>query len=218
MSSYNFSPSEIKDPELRARVEFLRGNGIPLSQSRLEMEMLIEYMKNNGHAQNDVFVELGSYYMGSTYVYSMFVRPGGHIVSVDMANPRPHRFRSIALNAMRGTHSVTVITANTNDAVEAVRRETGEKIDYLHIDAGHTYESVKRDFDNYSPMVRPGGVIQLHDICLMTDLQECSGGVPGVFTLWEQIKKKYNTHEFVDQEFDDPAAPGSRVGIGIVEV
>lgn len=215
MSSYNFSPSEIKDPELRARVEFLRGNGIPLSQSRLEMEMLIEYMKNNGHAQNDVFVELGSYYMGSTYVYSMFVRPGGHIVSVDMANPRPHRFRSIALNAMRGTHSVTVITANTNDAVEAVRRETGEKIDYLHIDAGHTYESVKRDFDNYSPMVRPGGVVQIHDICLELGRPDLPTEVP---RLWKELKEQYTTHEFIDYEYDDPITPGCIVGIGVVEV
>jgi hypothetical protein len=28
----------------------------------------------------------------------------------------------------------------------------------------HTYEGVKRDFESYAPLVRPGGVVALHDI------------------------------------------------------
>lgn len=37
------------------------------------------------------------------------------------------------------------------------------KIDYLHIDAGHSYEDVKRDFDLYSKLVQPHGIISIHD-------------------------------------------------------
>ena len=37
------------------------------------------------------------------------------------------------------------------------------EIDYLHIDAGHSYEDVSRDFDLYSSSVKRGGIITLHD-------------------------------------------------------
>ena len=37
------------------------------------------------------------------------------------------------------------------------------KIDYLHIDAGHTYEDVKNDFQLYSQLLKPHGIISIHD-------------------------------------------------------
>ena len=37
------------------------------------------------------------------------------------------------------------------------------KIDFLHIDAGHSYEDVKRDFELYSKLVKPTGIISIHD-------------------------------------------------------
>jgi len=37
------------------------------------------------------------------------------------------------------------------------------KIDYLHIDAGHTYEDVKNDFQLYSQLLQPHGIISIHD-------------------------------------------------------
>lgn len=37
------------------------------------------------------------------------------------------------------------------------------KIDYLHIDAGHSYEDVKNDFELYSTLLKPNGIISIHD-------------------------------------------------------
>jgi len=37
------------------------------------------------------------------------------------------------------------------------------KIDYLHIDAGHSYEDVKNDFELYSKILSPSGIISIHD-------------------------------------------------------
>jgi hypothetical protein len=37
------------------------------------------------------------------------------------------------------------------------------KIDYLHIDAGHSYENVKEDFELYSQLMNPDGIISIHD-------------------------------------------------------
>ena len=37
------------------------------------------------------------------------------------------------------------------------------KIDYLHIDAGHSYEDVKNDFELYCNILSPNGIISIHD-------------------------------------------------------
>tara|TARA_R110002153_G_scaffold113202_1_gene255521 strand:- start:444 stop:1049 length:606 start_codon:yes stop_codon:yes gene_type:complete len=37
------------------------------------------------------------------------------------------------------------------------------KIDYLHIDAGHSYKDVKNDFELYSKILSPNGIISIHD-------------------------------------------------------
>ena len=37
------------------------------------------------------------------------------------------------------------------------------KIDFLHIDAGHSYEDVKQDFELYSQILAPNGMISIHD-------------------------------------------------------
>lgn len=37
------------------------------------------------------------------------------------------------------------------------------KIDFLHIDAGHSYEDVKRDFELYSTLLSDYGMISIHD-------------------------------------------------------
>jgi len=37
------------------------------------------------------------------------------------------------------------------------------KIDYLHIDAGHSYDDVKRDFEQYSTLMSDNGIISIHD-------------------------------------------------------
>ena len=37
------------------------------------------------------------------------------------------------------------------------------KIDFLHIDAGHSYKDVKNDFELYSKLLAPNGMISIHD-------------------------------------------------------
>lgn len=37
------------------------------------------------------------------------------------------------------------------------------KIDYLHIDAGHSYDDVKQDFELYSTILSHNGLISIHD-------------------------------------------------------
>lgn len=44
-------------------------------------------------------------------------------------------------------------------------------VDMLFIDGDHTYEGVKADYENYSPLVRSGGMIVFHDIYLIEEVK-----------------------------------------------
>jgi predicted O-methyltransferase YrrM len=83
----------------------------------------------------------------------------------------------------------------------------GEPLDCLLIDGDHRFEGVRRDFLMYGPLVRPGGVIAIHDI--VPGREDRVGGVP---KFWDLVKKVYETRELVD----DWAQGG--FGIGVVQL
>lgn len=59
------------------------------------------------------------------------------------------------------THFDVEIWKETTSA--ALSRLGGEQIDYLHIDADHSYESVQADFVGYSALMRASRCVTLHD-------------------------------------------------------
>ena len=63
----------------------------------------------------------------------------------------------------RKTFFPRVILETTENAYYNFFVKEDIKIDYLHIDAGHTYEDVKQDFDLYSKLLSPNGIISIHD-------------------------------------------------------
>jgi len=60
-----------------------------------------------------------------------------------------------------------------------------ELIDFLFIDGDHTYNGVKKDYEMYSLLVRPGGIIAFHDIGMNEE--------GGVSRLWDEIKHKHTS-------------------------
>ena len=55
------------------------------------------------------------------------------------------------------------LNTTTEDAFYNFFVKRDVKIDYLHIDAGHTYEDCKQDFDLYSTLMNENGIISIHD-------------------------------------------------------
>lgn len=56
-----------------------------------------------------------------------------------------------------------IIGSTTADAFHNFFVLNDIKIDYLHIDAGHSYENVKEDFELYSQILSPNAIISIHD-------------------------------------------------------
>lgn len=47
---------------------------------------------------------------------------------------------------------------------EASKQVEDESLDFVFIDADHSYEGVKEDIKNWAPKVKPGGAVMGHDI------------------------------------------------------
>jgi len=82
------------------------------------------------------------------------------------------------------------INTTTEDAFYNFFVKRDIKIDYLHIDADHTYEGCKLDFDLYSTIMNENGIISIHD----TDRK-----------YWD------NFETYMEEEYDPCTGPGEVV-------
>jgi len=64
---------------------------------------------------------------------------------------------------LRRTFHPRIINSTTEEAFYDFFVLQDIKIDYLHIDAGHSYENVKEDFELYSQLMSENGIISIHD-------------------------------------------------------
>lgn len=60
-----------------------------------------------------------------------------------------------------GDHKNIQTIVSTSD--DAIGQLNGSKYDFIYIDGLHTYEGVKKDIENYLPLVKSGGYIGGHD-------------------------------------------------------
>jgi cephalosporin hydroxylase len=59
----------------------------------------------------------------------------------------------------------------------------GDDVDLLFIDGDHTYDGVRRDYQMYSQLVRPDGIVAFHDICNHPGMPHVA-----VDLLWRQLR------------------------------
>lgn len=92
------------------------------------------------------------------------------------------------------------------------------KIDFLHIDAGHSYEDVKQDFELYSKLLAPNGIISIHDtdenyqknLIITEDEKEYYDLFDGPPTFIKEIGPEWKQFNFFNsgQLIDKPSSTG----------
>lgn len=158
-------------------------------------------------------LEIGSQFGGTLWHWLEGAQPGATIVNIDIlqnmtpedAAALPDRWQSWV---PQGVKLHTIIGRSDYPEVIAKVQKLMPEIDFLFIDAVHTYEGAKHDFLTYGPLVRKGGIIALHDLIT----PEFSPHIQ-VWQLWREIQAAgYKTQEL---RANDDAAYG---GIGVVYV
>jgi cephalosporin hydroxylase len=160
-------------------------------------------------------LEIGSAKGGTLFVWCQMADPQATVVSIDLpggafgggyrADRMPIMFRLKQryqrLHLLRAdSHS-----SATLHRVEAILENN--KIQFLFIDGDHSYAGVKRDFEMYSALVAPGGIIGFHDI---VEGPEGTGG--DVSRFWNEVKLRFRHREVLA----DPTH--ARYGIGLLFV
>ena len=152
----------------------------------------------------DRIIEIGTGYGGSLYALAQLVSPEC-IVSIDKDQQgyfdRRHGFPNakVPLFDRIGEYNDTEMVHIRADSQKSSTRKIVQRnlpcgmADFLLIDADHTYEGVKRDWELYSSIVDDGGMIVIHDINTGDFREEW-----GVEEFWkERIKPTHTTEEIV---------------------
>lgn len=170
-------------------------------------------------------LEIGSQGGGTLFLFARVAAPDALLVGTDLppdgyggglSDWRATLFeRGFAgpqqrVRTVRGDSHAEATKARILEALD------GGPVDFLFIDADHTYDGVKRDFELYAPLVRPGGLIAMHDIVrdgfhrtgVRTDSD--SGEV---FRFWEEVKATHPNRATCREFVEDPGQDGFGIGL-----
>lgn len=161
-------PSDV-DTAVSEVCEGAFGAGIRPMQVPSELAGLIRRIEEK---KPKTVLEIGTARGGTLFLLCRFAAEDATIVSVDLPYGRngggyprwkePH-YRRFAQPGQ--TLELMRANSHASSTVDRVREAVGGAgIDFILIDADHSYDGVKQDYENYRPLLAPGGLIALHDV------------------------------------------------------
>lgn len=153
-------------------------------------------------------LEIGTFRGGTLFVFARLSRSDATLISLDLPNSRFGAFsrkiqEPLFRTFTRGDQRLVLLRENsqTEETRSKVAIALKDPLDFLFIDGDHSYEGVKSDFQMYSPFVRKGGMVALHDIVsLRPDY--------GVRCFWNEIKGSCKHREIINCH-----APSMGIGV-----
>lgn len=190
-------------------------------QVRAEIRaLLIEVQRMRPHR----ILEIGTQHGGTLFMFAQVAAEDARLISVDL----PHGEFGGGYPAWRGRlyrrfgrpgQTIELIRGDSHadTTIDEVKDLlAGSLLDFMLIDGDHSYEGVRADFERYSPLVRPGGLIAIHDVApprpgagpRAEESNLLGGEVP---RFWGEIRDRYRTASFEFSEL-------GYFGVGIVRV
>ena len=151
------------------------------------------------------------------HVLEIGTHHGGWLFMLASAIPAPARFCAVdpvgcaeigwvQADLRQAGFDVALVERRSADALPAIRQWLdGASLDVLHLDGAHKAAAVGLDWEMYAPLVRPGGIVSLHDIAASGPEAQA-----GPRRLFEALQHTHQTH--VCQ-----VLWGKGLGIGVVE-
>jgi predicted O-methyltransferase YrrM len=179
------------------------------------------FLRYIGDRKPKVVVEIGTAQGGMLYALAQLAADDAHIISIDfpggdLGGTIPDVYGERDTEKMRSyIRASQRVEFLQMDSQHRATRATldrilgGRPIDLLFIDGDHAYQGVKNDFELYSPLVAPDGLIAFHDIMSHKAIDV------EVDRLWNEIKHDYAYREFIGTEDWGWGVWG---GIGVLEM
>jgi predicted O-methyltransferase YrrM len=178
---------------------------------------LVAMMARLKRLRPQVVVEIGTYRGGSLRCWSSICPATTKFISIDLPwetsgaiDPAADIIRTrdfLRPGQILDWLRMDSHAATTKDKLLAILGT--QQVDFLFIDGDHSYSGVKRDYELYRGLVRPGGLIAFHDI---VPSRRHAGHQVHVF--WADLKKNNRVDELVDNDIlDEPWG-----GIGVLHV
>lgn len=176
-------------------------------QNANELAELIDELRRR---DVQLVLEIGVYLGGTLWLWKS-LWPEAEVVGIDNMTLIGRCEACERRRAHNGCPNM-MLDLNSRDA-HLLRRNSADvpahfkpaSFDLLHIDGDHSISGVRADWNNYSPMVKPGGLILLHDAAL---------DGTGVQELWDDTLSKLSGAFLIHV----PDSPTMAYGIGVVPV
>ena len=157
-----------------------------------------------------VVVEIGSCEFGWCYLMAPYFAPGATVIGIDPLVKNIIRREKVAevRAKIKGEGYDVRFLEGRSDDDETMKRLIwildGRKIDLLHIDGAHDYDAVMADWNDYSGLMRKGGLVAFHDVNSRASGEK-------VYRVWDEIVEggRFETEVLGNLK---------RVGIGIVRI
>lgn len=182
-------PRELVDLVFRSNII----TPLQVREELLEFGEVVDRLKPKG------VLEIGTARGGTLCVLSRLADPRATIVSVDLPGGQfggGYKWFHVPIFkrfARRG-QQLHLLRADSHapETLSALRNILGHRrLDLLFIDGDHSYAGVRTDFELYSPLVRPGGLVAFHDVAEHEDTT-CQ-----VSRFWEEAKQRYPHSEVI---------------------
>ncbi len=201
-SAKDFLRAQRPEPTPDAIMRFLwnAGDGvIAPGQSKLELSQLLNWIKQQPAPK--AVLEIGTARGGTLFCWCALAAPDATIISLDLPGGvhgggyppwKLNFYRQFAgpkqkIHLIRGdSHSQLMLE-------EVKKVLLPGWLDFLFIDGDHTLEGVRSDYEMYSPLVKPGGTIIFHDICIHRVEFDCH-----VDEFWNKLKQGREYWEFIE--------------------
>lgn len=129
-----------------------------------------------GHAERDVYLEIGSFLGGSLWHFGRSMATGAKLIAVDrpMAKHREGReLKAVSAHLRAEGYEPYVVLGDSHAPVTQKRVRQildGRPVDVLVLDGDHTIAGVAADLADYETLVQPNGLVLFHDsgLCLGT--------------------------------------------------
>ncbi len=113
-------------------------------------------------AANDPIIEIGSALGGSALLMAAATPGGKTLYSVDPGTATRDVMRFL-FQREGWSDRLQQIVKTSDEAIDELKYLSG-KVGLVFIDGQHTESAALRDIDNYSPLLKPGGALLIHDV------------------------------------------------------